>query len=143
MLRQRTEKIEDLRNAVQHLNHEIDNLVGLDLPIWGVLSWFAVSDPDRASGSSCSLRAGTLFTGKDLPVVNPLEEAVEHPVDLITLRVYGHSVNLSDAMRRVEQLTKSIEEQLEEQFSSLPQSGGDLLICLELQFGTAESNEAT
>ncbi|MDX6379852.1 MAG: hypothetical protein QOI57_876 [Rubrobacteraceae bacterium] len=40
-----TDMVEDLRNMVQHLNHEIDNLVDQNEPVFGTLSWFTVLDP--------------------------------------------------------------------------------------------------
>ena len=136
---QRTADIGHLRNSVQHLNNEIKSLVNKNLPVWGVLSWFAIRDPKQRSGLACSLIAGTLFESKNNPIVNPLGKMMHGLVDLITLTANERCSCLSDVMRQVEVMIKDMEKQLEQQFTKLPQAGSDVLICLEIEFGRNES----
>ena len=137
-----TTGIEDLRNAVQHLNHEIDGLVARNQPVWGSLSWFAALDPFNNFGASCSLITGTLFVkAASAPMIMP-EGEVDLPVNLIVLSAYGHSLNLSDAMRRVARLIAGMENELKEQFSGYSTAGADLITCVGLQFGGGEPEEA-
>lgn len=60
--------------------------------------------------------AGTWFQRKD-PLMNPLGKTFYPPVDLITLDASGCSVCLSDVMRNVEPLVRSLEGILNEQFN--------------------------
>jgi hypothetical protein len=140
VVKQNTEATEQLRHAVQHLNQHINRLVSLDLPVWGELSWFVIS-PDCRSGFSCWLRTGTIFKSMGQPIVNPVGKTIDPPVDLVTLAAHEHSICLSNAMRVVERLTKSIEDQLKEQFSDRPQAGADLLLCAELQIHDSDPSE--
>ena len=48
----RTENVDNLRNLVQHLNNEIDNLAESELPVWGVLNWFHYTNPEQRIGYS-------------------------------------------------------------------------------------------
>lgn len=137
-----TNVIEDLRNAVQHLNHEIEGLVDRNQPVWGSLSWFAFLDPANYFGASCSLIAGTLFAEAQGARMMMPEGEVDLPVDLIELSAHGHSVDLSDAMRRVAHLIANMEKELEKQFSGYSVAGGDLLVFVGLQFGDAKPEES-
>ena len=130
---QHTEKVEDLRNAVQHLNHEIDKLVGANQTVWGSVSWFAVSDPSSKSGQIGLLVAGTVVTSEGHPMVNPVGKPLHSLVDLVTLTAYGHSLNLSNAMRHVERRIESLEDQLKDQFAGLPVAGSELLLVATLE----------
>jgi hypothetical protein len=137
VFRQQTDKVEDLRNAVQHLNHEIDKLVGANQTVWGSLSWFASPWPDAGMGTIGLLVAGTVFTSEGHPMVNPAGKEMHGLVDLVTLTAYGHSLNLSNAMRHVEGLIKSMEDQSKEQFADHPTAAGELLLCAQVRFDGA------
>jgi hypothetical protein len=139
----RTAVIDDLRNIVQHLNQQITKTVNQNLPVWGVLSWFTMTDPEFKSGKSSALIAGTMFESSGHLIVNPLGKTLSLPVDLITLSSGGYSVSLSDVMKYVEQLTRSIEQQLIEKCKDLPQATGDLLISYVIEFSDTQSNELT
>lgn len=124
---------EDLRNGVQHLNNHIDILVAQNLPTWGVLSWVAFPDPTAKEFCLGAMMAGTVFVGASLPMVNPIGKSIAPPIDLITLTAHGHGVNLSEAMRRVEQLTRGMESELRAQFETPPQPPDELKVKLKLQ----------
>jgi hypothetical protein len=142
-----TDMVEDLRNMVQHLNHEIDNLVDQNEPVFGTLSWFTVLDPtvlDPANSlvASCSLVPGTLFVKEDMARMDMSSGEVDLPVDLIVLSVSEYSVNLSDAMKRVAQLIASMEGELKEQFSRYSVAGADLLLAVHVQLGNTEPGKS-
>jgi hypothetical protein len=132
---QKTAQVEHLRNSVQHLNHQIKTLVNKGLPVWGDLSWFTMRDPETRIGHICTLVAGTMFTSKGHPMVDPMGRTLALPIDLITLSASGYSMCISDAMRDVEKLAKGIEAQVQPQIADLPRPGGDTIICAEIQFG--------
>jgi hypothetical protein len=140
---QRTAEIEPLRNSVQHLNSQINSIVSQNIPVWGILSWFTMTDPNMSSGVCCTLIAGTMFESKGHLVVNPLGKNLALPVDLITLSASGHTICLSDVMSDVERITRSMEQQLEKQFTNFPQVGSDVLIRLTMAFGDRKSDEGT
>jgi hypothetical protein len=140
---QRTAEIEPLRNSVQHLNSQINSIISQNIPVWGVLSWFTMNDPNMRSGLCCSLIAGTTFESKGHLVINPLGKNLSLPVDLITLSASGHTICLSDVMRDVERITRNIEQQLEKQFTNFSQAGSDILICLAMAFGNEKPGEDT
>jgi hypothetical protein len=129
----KTVEIDNLRNAVQHLNQQIHKIVDLDLPVWGALSWAAMLDSELKSIWSCTLVAGAWFQRKD-PLVNPLGKMFHPPVDLITLDASGCSVCLSEVVRNVEPLVRSLEEVLNEQFKDQSLVLRDSLICAEIGF---------
>jgi hypothetical protein len=129
----KTVEIENLRNAVQHLNQQIHKMVDLNLPVWGALSWAAVLNPEFKSVWTCTLVAGTLFERRE-PLVIPLGKTLHHNVGLITLEASSRSVCLSAVMKDVEPMVRSLEEILSEQFKDQPHVGRDSLICAEIGF---------
>lgn len=136
----KTAGVERLRNSVQHLNQQIHKIADLNIPVWGALSWVTLLDPECRSVWTCTLVAGTFFERSE-PLINPLGKRLYSPVDLITLEASNCSVSLSDAMRSVEQVVRSLEEHLREQFKDLPNTGRDVLICGQIVFPQAMSGE--
>jgi hypothetical protein len=136
----KTVEIEILRNAVQHLNQQIHQMAAENLPVWGALSWISMPDPEFKSVYSCTLVAGTWFERRE-PLVSPLGKTLSPPVDLITLEASNCSVCLSDVMRSVEAVVRSLEEILSEQFKDRPYFGRDSLICAEIGFPQESSEE--
>jgi hypothetical protein len=129
----KTADVERLRNSVQHLNQQIHKIADLNIPVWGALSWVTLLDPERRSVWTCTLVAGTFFERSE-PLINPLGKKFYSPVDLITLEASNCSVCLSDAMRSVEQVARSLEEHLREQFKDLANMGRDVLLCGQIVF---------
>lgn len=141
VFRQQTDKVEDLRNGVQHLNQQIHRLVSANQTAWGSLSWFALPEPNSKTGTIGVLVAGTVFTTEGHPMVNPIGKQVHSLVDYVTLTAYEHSLDLSDAMRRIERLIGSMEDQLRDQFEGQPTAASELLVCADLQFDGAGQDE--
>jgi len=113
----------------------IKDLVGQNIPVWGTLSWFTILDPEHKSGFTCTIVAGTVFQSMDGLLVNPLGKEINVPIDLITLTANNSSICLSDVMRHVERLTRSMESGLREQLKDLPPAQGDVMACAEIEFG--------
>jgi hypothetical protein len=134
----KTVEVEKLRNSVQHLNQQIHKIANLNLPVWGALSWETRFDPELKSMWTCTLVAGTFFERID-PIILPFGRKFYPPVDLITLQASDCSVCLSDVMRSVEKLVRSLEEYLREQFKDLPSAGRDALLCGKFVFREPES----
>ncbi len=142
VFKRRTADFEKLRNAVQHLGSEINTIINQGTPVWGVLNWFCITNPESSTGKSCALVAGTIIdTGKDLPIVNPLAKRITPPIDLVTLTASSHSVSLSEALENLRLLTSGIEKALETQVAGLPRAGSDMVVCLDIQFDELEHNE--
>jgi hypothetical protein len=136
----KTADVERLRNAVQHLNQQIHKIADLNIPVWGALSWVTLLDPELRSVWTCTLVAGTFFERSE-PLISPLGKQFHPPVDLITLEASNCSVCLSDAMRSVEQVVRSLEDHLREQFKDLPNMGRDVLLCGQIVFPQGMSNK--
>lgn len=136
----KTADVERLRNAVQHLNQQIHKIADLNIPVWGALSWVTLLDPELRSVWTCTLVAGTFFERSE-PLISPLGKQFYPPVDLITLEASNCSVSLSDAMRSVEQVVRSLEDHLREQFQDLPNMGRDVLLCGQIVFPQGMSSK--
>jgi hypothetical protein len=88
------EPVLPLRNAVQHLDGQIEQMIGGGQPVWGSLSWANVESPDAPSFQVGLLMPGPIVPPYELPVVNPLGRHVEIPIGLVTLTSAGVTVCL-------------------------------------------------
>jgi hypothetical protein len=128
-----TERVTELRNTVQHLDTTIPAVVAdQNWAVWGSLSWCLVDPVTSQITSSCFI-PGTPLGRR--PLINPANRAVWHfPIDAITIERSGVSVCLSDAMRRVEAMARSLETALTvSRASQLPdqgQHGADVTLSL-------------
>ncbi len=87
--------IEDLRNAVQHLDTHVPKaLVGTPTPLWGYLSWVR-PHPETGGFSIGALIPGTLEKGPG-PVIQIPGGNFEMPVGHINLTAAGKIVSLSE-----------------------------------------------
>lgn len=132
-----TRDTEPLRHSFQHLNTQINELIKLNLPVWGVITWIAVLDPLINSAYSCAIIAGTIFNNQCSQIINPAGKSLGIPIDLITLTAGGHSLCLSKIFDEVNKLTKNLENELTKYFKDLPCAGADLLLFVEF---SSESN---
>lgn len=133
-----TEKVEDLRNSIQHLSSEIDNLIHINLPVWGTINWVAKLDPTSDRVYSCSLVAGTVVSGRVTPIINPVGKRIRPPIDLITLETTS-SVCISHVMDALLKVMSSIEQQVKAQTEGMQSAGSDLFMCVA--FGAGVDNE--
>jgi hypothetical protein len=138
IFRQKTEVVRDLRNGVQHLEGTLQDLAKANLPVWGSLAWVTRQEPNSNSVLSCVLVAGTIQTSS-VDLVNLVGKVVDPPVDLVELSAYGYKVNLSDLMKRTEDLTRSLETALETALQELfpgrdiPQAGADFYLDMRIE----------
>ncbi len=130
LLYRQAEKVEVLRNTVQHLNNEIDNLINKQLPVWGTLSWVARPNPTNDLWYTCSLSPGTVFA-RQIPIVNPVGKEPSPPIDMIELSAI-ESVNLSILIEKVDTVISSMEKQIEKQIKGQTQAGADMFLLLVL-----------
>ncbi len=133
-----TSTIEALRNAVQHLDSEIDNLVKLGVPLWGTIQWLVLVDPATRLVRSCTIVAGTIF-GAIHPVQTPIGKRMRGTVDQVILTAGGTSVNLSDVVFEVGKMVEGLERSLEQQFGNLPKHGSDMLIMVDMEPATDQA----
>jgi len=82
-----------------------------------------------------------LISGKVKPAehqaVNPIGKTLSHEIDLVTLRAFGSTVNLSETFARILEFAEALDAGLKEGIASLPDlqsSGSDQLISAEFAF---------
>lgn len=131
-----TRDVEPFRHFFQHLNTQINELIKLNLPVWGVITWIAVLDPLSNSAYSCAIIAGTIFNNQCSQIINPAGKSFGIPIDLITLTAGGHSLCLSKIFDEINKLTKSLENELTKHFKELSCAGADLLLFVEFTSGS-------
>jgi len=132
-----TDKVTELRNTIQHLDTTIPGIVDdQNWAVLGSLTWGVVDPSTDQITSSCFMPGAPLGSRS---LINPLNRPKWHvPVDGITLERSGVSLCLSDAMRSVERLTKSLEEALTNSLDQLPHQGhhaADVTVNLVIQVG--------
>ncbi|HKZ37622.1 MAG TPA: hypothetical protein VJ184_08235 [Chryseolinea sp.] len=137
----KTSEIESFRNTIQHLNNDLNLFVEENLPVLGVLNWFTVLDKEKQLGCSCSIIAGTIFDHY-VRMENPIGRFVKLPTGMVTLNVGEKSLSLCDTMEAVEKFIRNIEKKLWDRFKDLPQAGGDLVVCLDMDFSNWTIDEA-
>ena len=130
LLYREAEKVEALRNTVQHLNNEISNLISKELPVWGTLSWVAIPNPTNDLWYTCSLAPGTVFA-RQIPIINPVGKEPKPPIDMIELNAI-ESVNLSKLIEKVDAVISYIEKLIRKQIKGKTQAGADMLLLLVL-----------
>jgi hypothetical protein len=125
------EQVEPLRNAVQHLDGAIEELLANGRPVWGVLSWVNVDSPDAKRFSVRALLPGTMAP-TSASVVNPMGRAVEIPIGLVTLEAAEMTVCLSDVVQAVERFTGRLERAAGATFPTIPEGAANVVAKLEL-----------
>lgn len=140
VFRRSTLGVKDFRHTIQHLRNELDVMAANGCPVWGVLNWVAVTDPEAGLVRSCVIAAGRIISGQH-PLCNPLGKAIESPVDHITLHCKHKCVSLSDTIRSVKAVIAPFEKSLAEQFKDMPRTGADLLICTKFQIKLERKDE--
>lgn len=127
-----TSNVEKLRNIVQHLDSEIDNLVLRNEPVWGTIQWLVLVDPARLLIRACTIVVGSLFDATH-PMQNPSGKGLRATVDHVILTAGSTSVNLSGVFFAVEKLVKNLERSLELKFGDLPRHGSDMVAMMDIE----------
>jgi hypothetical protein len=129
-----TKSITDLRNAVQHIDEEIENLADSNLPTWGALAWMFGNLPTDNRAWCFVMVPGSVREGREHLFLKP-EGDIRLPVDRLTLTAHGIEVSLSAVIDSVERLTRILEDDIKKQSSDLPSNEIDLLLSLEIPWG--------
>lgn len=124
--------VKTLRNAVQHLIGEVQELEKNGRPLWGSLSWHYMESPETGRGAMHLLVPGTIAPTEGLPMVNPLGKEVEIPIGLIALTATDVTVCLSDVVHAVERFAERLERAAATAFAALPTDAIDQLVTLDL-----------
>jgi len=135
----KTKTIEHLRNAIQHLDRQIESLLEAKLPVLGVLGWCSFWAKDSKMVSSWAIVPGSLVRSGEHSLVNPLGRPCDVPLGLITLETSGYSNCLSESMRALEPLIGELESQLRDQFSGLPTAPADFLMRKDIALNSSVS----
>lgn len=89
--------IQDLRNAVQHMDGEIGPLSATSLPLWGAIAWVQRKDDELVSRT---LLAGVwldpMNARMNVPAITPFGKEIESPVGPIELTAAGTTISLSE-----------------------------------------------
>ena len=137
LFRHRTKSYDDFRNAVQHLRRQIKGLVRSGEPVWGSISWIFFNPDRRDTLYSITLYGGTLYNQLSRPIINPVGRTVESPISQIRLTSYGIEVCLTDTHRHLDELTKFLEQALDQSIQKdfttpPPTHAADPIVFLQL-----------
>lgn len=137
--------VKDFRNKVQHLDQEIKEVVKLNQPVWGMLTWFAALDENPETIMHCWLGAGTVFPMETPGFTIGEQEELEPPVDHIKLHAHGLTVSLTDALNAIERMFRDLERAFGEAFDKFPPGtptgGSDIFISVEMRSGPEDDEE--
>ncbi|MCI0620235.1 MAG: hypothetical protein L0387_00920 [Acidobacteria bacterium] len=135
---EKAEAVEELRNAVQHMDSEIHKSAEAGNAVWGTLTW--VRPTPEGTIYTCLLVSGAIMAGGKWSPINPAGLTVTGLLDHVTLTLRDVSVNLSDVMSSLARLVERIEGSLMEAFEAFPdRAGSDLWIALAMQPGPNNS----
>lgn len=126
------DQVEAPRNAVQHLDGEIEELLDSGRPLWGSLSWVYMAAPDAKRLSVGLLLPGTLTPTHGVPVVNPLGREIELPIGLATPTAAGVTVCLSHVVTAVERFSGRLEGAAATAFAAIPAGASEFAVRLDL-----------
>jgi hypothetical protein len=102
-------------------------------PVWGVLSWLAVVNPEGTLVRSCVANAGRMQTGSHR-LLNPVGMAMSAKVDHVTLESKEMRVSLSEFLRQAERVIRPIERSLASQFPNCSTGGSGFVLCADFAF---------
>ena len=151
LFRRRTKSIKGLRDMVQHLDTEIDNLVANNLSVFGTLTWLVL-----VNAQAGEFKAGSLVSGSQFGAMHALPSldgiVMRAYIDHITLTAGGHEVNLSAILIATTEFIAKFERELARLFS-YPQFVGhapvpsDFLVVADMTVcsghNVPDSNEPT
>lgn len=128
-----TVNILKLRNGVQHLPGEIQNLIRDNLTVWGALSWLTVINVQEKIGRICVLGAGTFDQHLGMLKV-PVGKSIRLPVDCVVLSAYGYDLELTSVVDQAFKLFQDVERALAPQIKDHTPAGADLQLKLDIKF---------
>jgi len=122
-------KIEYFRHTIQHLEDRIDEfLFDNNLPIFGILSWYAKINPASLEGKIITVYSGT-FTSKEevkVDIVNPIGKKnnkiindIEYTLVVrIDNKFETKKIKINELILNLSLIIEYIEKQLNEQFKN-------------------------
>ncbi len=131
--------IKGLRDAVQHINEQIESLANSNLPTWGALAWMVGNLPTDKRAWCFVMVPGAVREGQEHLFLKPAGD-IRLPVDRLTLTAHEIEVSLSLLMDSVESLTRFLEEDIRKQSPHFSATGSDLLLSLEIPWGYDTEN---
>lgn len=122
------DELNGLRNSFHHAREEINQLPPRETAIWGVINWCA---PAGDHITMLGLVPGTVTEG-NYPALNPLGQIVLPPLDLVTIKAFARTAQLSDLHRKMARLTAHLESKVADRIAGMGGSGCDMLLCLDV-----------
>lgn len=119
---------EEMRNAVQHLNRELERLAVEDEATWGWLLWLYAPEPKTGVFHSFFALPGSMGETKISPTTAGPEGMFRSPVDQIELCAYGHRLSLTNLWDAVAAFVPILEATLRNDFRGRPVSVTDVLL---------------
>ena len=136
---EKADSVEKLRNTVQHMETEIHKSAEAGKAVWGTLSWLRES---RAGETvyTCLLVSGAMMPGGSHEFINPAGLQIRMPIDHVTLRQGGTSVNLTEVVDAIASIINLLEHALTNEFQQFPErAGSDMVIALAVQPGSTQA----
>ena len=128
-----TTDVEGLRDVVQHLNRELQNIATRRTAAMGTITWLGPSPAPNAPASAWVLQTGSFYPGQmtygpEMDFSAGLKEGTIADLSLTTSAV---RVNLSDVHGRIERLMRSLEGAVREHPAEKGRLGSDVLMSFE------------
>ena len=145
--------VRNLRNVADHLAQRADYVVAHRGSALGVLSWYTVmhsqiKDSEIEEALFCAIVPGSWHPEKMRGrMANPAGESIELPSGFIHLSAGEFTANLSAVIphmeSRIDELERSLEENLQQTGGLSMQGGSDSLLKLAIKFSEETSREST
>lgn len=135
-----TSGAEDLRNAIQHLDTEIETLLKEGRPPMGALTWIVPIDKSEGTMRIESFIPSQLEGANPGSLVSVPSEVPDH-IDQVELWASKYRINLSELYRAVAKLVSSLETFLRRQRPELPCDPADTWVSMTVQMAPAEDKE--
>ncbi len=121
-------ELNDLRNSFHHARADFYRLPLHETAIWGVLTWCApIGDHIAVLG----LVPGTIIEGY-YPALNPLSQVVQPPLDLVTIKAFAKTAQLSDLHRKMARLAAHLESEVADRIAGMDGSRCDMLVSFDV-----------
>jgi len=134
------EKVGDLRNSFHHAREDCRATPANEPALWGTVTWVVTRDSYL---EGYTLIPNSVVDGL-YPSADPRGRIVRKPIDLIVLKAFRLTAELSDLYRKTRRLAAYLEATLDESFKSLPDPRGgacDIIIVGDFHPGRSEKHQ--
>ena len=124
----KTDSIRLLRNRVQHMEERYVELVELQEPAWGYITWvsfYQFSTDGLPSAGRTHLLASGSIRGVELQFESPLKKSIAAPLGMISLRAFGFFIDIDETIADIKLVVQVLEESFAQHFSGMPTSLAD------------------